>query len=271
MKKLALFSCLLITIFITNALNAAILIQTRDAQHELSTIYIEGSKARIEMPNNEGYIVMDVATKTMNAVIHKQRTIMDMSEFLVANNNQSAPKKYVDTYTKSMGLGPTVVGYETEQYALYANDNYCSSLFVSVEAMRDMGVKKFAEAFANMERNMDAKISAMTGMNMDAFSDPCDEAERKASLRLREIGFPLKSIDQNKRLVSIVTKINKKARLPKNAFMVPADYTVTDTSKMMNDAMQKMQKMQPQMKEMMNNMTPEMQRMMQQQMQQYQR
>jgi len=268
MKKLALFSTLLITSFLVNSLNAAVLIQTRDSQNELSTIYIEGTKARIEMPNNEGYIVMDVASRTMNAVIHKQRTVMDMSEFLLENNNQSAPKKYVDTYTKTMGLGPTIVGYETEQYALYANDKYCSSLFVSVEAMRDMGVKKFAHAFSNMERNMDAKISAMTGMNMNAFTDPCDEAERKASLRLREIGFPLKSIDQNKRLVSVVTRINKKARLPKNAFMVPADYTVTNTSKMMNDAMQKMQ---PQMKEMMNNMTPEMQRMMQQQMQQYQR
>jgi len=270
MKKLALFSTLLISSFITNSLFAAVLIQTKDAQHQLSTIYIDGNKARIDMPNNEGYIVMDVAKRTMNAVIHKQRTIMDMSEFLQENNTQSAPKKYVDTYTKTMGLGPKIVGYETEEYALYANDKYCSSLFVSVEAMRDMGVKKFAHAFSNMERNMSAKVSAMTGMSMDAYIEPCDEAERKASLRLREIGFPLKSTDRSKRLVSIVTKINKKARLPKDAFMVPADYTVTNTSKMMNDAMQKMQKMQPQMKEMMNNMTPEMQRMMQQQMQQYQ-
>ncbi|MCW8935397.1 MAG: DUF4412 domain-containing protein [Gammaproteobacteria bacterium] len=268
MKKLALFSSLLIANFITNSLNAAVLIQTRDADNELSSIYISDSKARIEMPDNEGYIVMDVAKNTMNAVIHKQRTILDMSEFLLQNDNPSAPKKYVDTYTKSMGLGPTIVGYETEEYALYANDNYCSSLYVSVEAMRDMGIKKFVNAFANMERNMEAKISAMTGMSTDAFTDPCDEAERKASLRLREIGFPLKSIDKNKRLESVVTKINKKARLPKNAFMVPADYTVTDPSKIMNEAMQKMQ---PQMKEMMNNMTPEMQKMMQQQMQQFQR
>lgn len=268
MKKLALFSCLLISSFIAHSLNAAVLIKTKDSQHKLSTIYIDGDKARIEMPNNEGYIVMDLATNTMNAVIHKQRTILNMSEFLQDSNKQSAPKKYVDTYTKTMGLGPTIVGYETEEHALYANDKYCSSLFVSVEAMRDMGVKRFAHAFSRLEKNMDAKISAMTGMNSDAFTDPCDEAERKASLRLREIGFPLKSTDQSKRLISVVTKIDKKARLPKNAFMVPADYTVTDTSKMMNDAMQKMQ---PQMKEMMNNMTPEMQRMMQQQMQQYQR
>lgn len=270
MKKLALLSCLLISSLFANSLNAAVLIKTKDSQHKFSTIYIDGDKARIEMPNNEGYIVMNLTTNTMNAVIHKQRAILDMSEFLQDSKHQAAPKKHVDTYTKTMGLGPTIVGYETEEHALYANDKYCSSLFVSVDAMRDMGVKRFAHAFSRLEKNMDSKISAMTGISTDAFTEPCDEAERKASLRLAEIGFPLKSIDQSKRLVSVVTKIDKKARLPKNAFILPADYTVTDPSKMMNDAMQKMQKMQPQMKEMMKNMTPEMQRMMQQQMQQYQ-
>ena len=267
MKRLALLSTLLSTCLITHSLNAALLIQSRDAQNHLSTIYIEADKARIEMPNNEGYVVMDVAKKTMKAVIHKQRMVMDMSEFLQDSNRQPAAKKYVDTYTKSMGLGPKIVGYETEEVALYANDKYCSSLFVSVEAMRDMGVKKFSHALVNMERNMDAKFSAMTGMNMSALIDPCEEAERKASIQLRDRGFPLKSIDSNKRLESIVVKINKKARLPVNAFKIPADYTSTNPSKMMND---KMKKMQPQMKEMMNNMTPEMQKMIQQKMQQFQ-
>ncbi len=271
MKKLILLSSFLITTIISNTINAAVLIQTRDNQHQLSTIYIEGNKARIEMPGNEGYVVIDIASKTMNVVMHKERMIMDMSDFLKNNNSSTAPKKHVDTYTKTMGLGPTIAGYETEEYGLYANDNYCGSLYVSVEAMRDMGVKKFAQTFANMERNMEEKVSSMTGMNTGAFIDPCGEAERKASLKLRDIGFPLKSIDEHKRLDSIVTKVNKKARLPANAFSLPADYKVTNTAKMMNDAMQKMQKMQPQMQDMMKNMTPEMRQMMQQQMQQYSR
>ncbi|RDH83959.1 MAG: hypothetical protein DIZ80_07440 [endosymbiont of Galathealinum brachiosum] len=264
MKKLSLLSALLISVFINNTIQAAVAIQTRDSQHQVSTIYIDGNKARIEMPQNEGYVVMDLASKTMNVVIHRHRTVMDMSEFLLDNGRNSAPTKYVDTYTKTMGLGPTIAGYETEEYALYANDNYCGSLYVSVEAMRDMGVKKFAYAFANMEKNMDAKLAGMTGMGIDAFTEPCDEADRKMSLRLREIGFPLKSIDQNKRLESVVTRINKKARLPVNAFKIPADYKLTNTSEMINDAMKQMQKMQPQMQEMMKNMTPEQRQMMQQ-------
>ena len=264
MKKLTLLSALLISAFINNTVQAAVEIQTRDAEHQVSTIYIEGNKARIEMPKNEGYVVIDLASKTMNVVIHQQQTVMDMSEFLQDNGGNAAPTKYIDTYTKTMGLGPTIAGYETEEHALYANDNYCGSLYVSVQAMRDMGVKKFAYAFANMEKNMEAKFSGMTGMAIDTFTEPCDEADRKMSLRLREIGFPLKSIGQNKRLESVVTKINKKARLPVNAFKIPANYKLTNTTEMINDAMKQMQKMQPQMQEMMKKMTPEQRQMIQQ-------
>lgn len=262
MKKTILLFTLLVTSFITNALNAAVLIQSRDGNNQTTSIFIEDNKARIEMPNREGYVVMDVANKTMKAVIHRHRSIMDMSDFL-KNNTNSSPTRYIDTYTKTMGLGPTIVGYETEQYGLYANDNYCGSLYVSVEAMRDMGVKKFARLFIDMQKNMQAKISQLTG-GMDVMTeDPCTVAKAKASLKLRDLGFPLKSIDQNKRLESVIINVNKKARLPANAFLIPADYNVTNPSKIMNDAM-------PQMQHMMKNMTPEMREMMRQQMRQMQ-
>jgi len=266
MKKLALLSSLLILTFLANAINAAVLIKMRDARHKTTSIYIKDNKAHFEMPDNAGYIVMDVANRTIKAVIHQQRMIMDMSEFLNANGSPP-PGKYIDTYTKTMGLGPTIVGYETEEYGLYANDKYCGSMYVSVNAMRDLGVTKFARAFLDLERNMDAKISAMTGMRPDQFLDPCEESRRKAGLKLREMGFPLKNTNKNKQLESIVTLVNKKARLPANAFVIPADYTVTNPSKMMNDTMKQMNINPSQMQQMMKSMTPEMRRMIQQQMQ----
>jgi hypothetical protein len=212
---------------------------------------------------------MDVANRTMKAVIHSQRMVMDMSEFLSASGSTAPPGKYIDTYTKTMGLGPRIVGYETEEYGLYANDKYCGSMFVSVNAMRDIGLTKFVRAFADLDRNMDAKMSAMTGMSSNHFLDPCEESKRKAGLKLREIGFPLKNTNQRKQLESIVTLVDKKARLPANAFEIPAGYKVTDPSKMMNDAMQKMNINPSQMQQMMKSMTPEMRRMIQQQMQQH--
>ncbi len=271
MTKFARLTSLFISALITGNLNAAVLIQTQNAHREITSIYIEGNKARIEMPRHKGYVVMDVAQKIMNVVIHEQHAIYDMSEYLQNNQAHAAPARYVDTYTKTMGLGPNIAGYETEEYALYANDSYCGSLYVSVNAIRDMGIDKFVDVFANMERNLKAKMAAITGMNMDMTLQPCEEAERKAILRVRNMGFPLKSIDQNKRLDSVVIKINKNARLPQNAFGIPANYKMTNPTQMMNSQMKQMQKMQPQMQEMMKNMTPEMRHMLQQQMQQHPR
>lgn len=269
MKKLTLISTLLITSVITSLSNAAVLIQTRDAQHQITTIYIEGNRARIDMPHNEGYVVIDIAQRIMNIISHHNQTIIDMSEFLHNTAASTAPTKYIDTYTKTMGLGPTIIGYETEEYALYANNNYCGSLYVSVNAIRDMGVNKFIDAFTNMKRNMAAKMAALTGANLDQHIDPCVEAERKATQRARNMGFPLKRTDRNKRLDSEVIKINKNAHLPTNAFSIPSHYKMATPSSMMNSGMKDMHRAQPHMQETMKHMTPEMRHMIQQQMQQY--
>jgi len=254
MKNLLLSSTLIITSLITYTLNAAVFIEVSDSKSQKTKIYIEGKKARIEIPENEGYVVVDTENQTMKAVMHNQRTIWDMSDFLKNSQTQSAPKKHVDTYMKTLGLGPTIVGYATEEYALYANDKYCGSIYVSVNAMRDMGVKKFAYTLANMERNIQEKFSSMTGVNIDNFLAPCDEATRKASLKLRDIGFLLKSSDKNKQMQTIVTRVNKKASLPINAFSLPSDYKVTNPSKLINEALK--------------HLTPDMRRMIEQQMRQ---
>jgi len=249
MNKLTSFSTLIFSFFISSfiisgffisgTLQAAVFMQTKNAYRDITNIYIERNKARIELPRHNGYIVMDLDNNSMKAVIHTYKLILDMSEFL-RPNHQTTPTKYVDTYTKTMGLGPMVIGYETEEYALYANDNYCGSLYVSVNAMRDMGVTKFARAIIQMEANMQQKLYALTGTTSDAIMTPCEVSERKASLKLRQIGFPLKSINQNKKLQSIVTQVNKKAQLPANAFTIPQNYAVTTPTKMVKDALLKM-------------------------------
>jgi len=237
--KITILISFTISFFILNAANAAVFIQTQNTHRNTTDIYIDGNKAHIVLPKREGYIIMDLDNRTMKAVLHASRTVIDMSEFLQQNTYKPAAK-YVDTYTKTMGLGPTIVGYETEEYALYANDQYCSSLYVSVEAMRDMGVTKFARAFIEMEKNMRAKLHVLSGQTTDTILTPCEESERKANLKLRELGFPLKSINKNKHLNSVVTRVNKKAQLPANAFSIPANYKLIDSTKIISDSMQQM-------------------------------
>ncbi|MCW9014958.1 MAG: DUF4412 domain-containing protein [Gammaproteobacteria bacterium] len=251
---------------------AAAMIESRDGRGETTRIYVQGDKARIEMPRQEGFMVMDVKNKTMKVVMHKERTVLDMSDLLKDDGGATTQDqgRYVDAYTKSKGLGPRLAGYETEEYEIYADNNYCGSVFVSVRALNDIGLRKFAAAFQNMADQVQKKITGMTGMQVEQYMDPCNQAEQKLSDQLQDIGFPLKSVDARKRLESVVTRIDRNARLPANAFVIPANYQHTNPTKMMHDATQQMKQMQPQMQEMMKNMPPEMRDMMRQQMQQYQ-
>jgi hypothetical protein len=252
---------------------AAAMIESRDGDGDITRIYIKGDKARIEMPRQEGFMVMDVRNKTMKVVMHKDRMVMDMSDLFKSSkgNSQQSSQPYVDSYIKTKGLGPTIAGFETEEYEVFGDGKYCGSAFVSVRALNDVGLRKFAKAFDEMTDQIERNMSGMFGGQIDQYMDPCDQADKKLTNQLESIGFPLKSIDKNRRLESVVTKISRNARLPANAFVIPKNYKQTNPSKMMNDAAQKMKQMQPQMQNMMKNMPPEMRDMIKQQMQQYQR
>lgn len=269
MKQLIHASLALLTLLPAIA-QAAVMIESNDPQEGVSQIFIEGNKARINMPSSEdGYVVMDVANKTMKVVNHSERMVMDMSEFM-RETGSKGNQKYVDAYTKSKGLGPTIAGYETEEYEIYAGGQYCGSVDVSVKAIRDLGLKKFARALMTMESEMNKQMSAMTGMNMSQVMDKCDQANLKTADKLQSIGFPLRSLNKKRQVESTVTRINKHAKLPPNAFSIPAGYRVTSMSEMMKGVQQQMKQMQPQMQQMMQGMPPEMQEELRKRMQQFQ-
>ena len=272
MLKTKFIFTLYILIFPTVSMAAA-MIESSTGKGDISRIYIEGDKARIEMPHQEGYMVMDVKNKTMKVVMHDQRSVMDMSDLFKGNgeNSQQSSQANTDSYIKTKGLGPKIAGFETEEYEFFGNGKYCGSVFVSVRALNDFGLNKFAKAFEKMASQAQENMTGMFGNQMDQFMDPCEQANKKLADQVENIGFPLKSIDKNRRIESVVTKIKRNVQLPANAFAIPKDYQVTSPSKMMNDAAQQMKRMQPQMQNMMKNMPPEMREMMRKQMQQYQR
>ena len=269
MKSYKLFSLFLFSLSITQTVSAAVLIQSQDAQKQITNIYIEHYRARISMPKNEGFIVMDMKKKSMKAVMHEQKMVMDMSEFIQDTNSKTKADSRVKSQIKKIGSGPKIAGYKTQGYVIYGNNKNCGTFYVSANAMSDLGIEKFAVALSNLDKNMQEKMSTITGMPTAHVLSTCDEAERQVSIKFKQIGFPLKTLNKNKQLESIVIKLDKNARLPKNAFTIPANYKVTSPAKMMNEAMQKMKKMQPKMQEMMKNMAPEIREMMKQQMKQY--
>lgn len=240
------------------------IIESRDGDGTTSRIYVQGNKARIDTDGG-GYVVIDTSKQTMKVVVHEQQAIMDMSDFFKKGSSSATSNtRHVESYLKSKGLGPRIVGYETEEQEIYANGNYCGSVYVSVNALNDTGLRKFARAFEAMASQIEQNMSGMMGANMNQFIEDCELAEKNTSRQLMDLGFPLKSVDKRKRLENIVTRIDRNARIPANTFDIPQHYKVTNPHKMIQETMQQMQ---PQMQQMMQNMTPEMQEMMRQQMQ----
>jgi len=82
---------------------AASMIESRDAEGNLTQIYLQGDKARIEMPNNQGFAIMDVRNKTMQVVMHQQRMVMDMSDYMKGQAKGSSP---TDGHTLTAILNP---------------------------------------------------------------------------------------------------------------------------------------------------------------------
>jgi len=248
---------------------AASMIQSR-SNNELSTIYIDGNKARIETSGNDGFLVMDVANKSLKMVIHEFQAILDMSDIFSRSPAPvtTAEGDFIDTYAEPKGLGPKISGYETEEYEIFANDKYCGSAFVSVRAIQETGMRKFTGVLQNLESHIQQKMSRFSAPSQQSL---CDSANNKLTDKIQDIGFPLKSIDQYKQLTHEITSINTRATLPANAFVIPAHYKLTTPSEMMKNATKQIKNAAPFMLEMMKSISPEDREMMLRKLQQLQR
>jgi len=232
--------------FVLPAVQAATLVEIKSGG-ELTKIYQDGPMSRLEMPGKRGYMVIDSAQRTMHMVIPAQRMVMDMSDTL-KNAPGSDTDSGVKTDIRKQGIGPRIAGYKTTRYSYSASGKSCGALFTSQDAMKDTGM---SEVFEMMER-----MSAQADALMSAFNqsvDPCQRSSSKLTRRLKDIGVPLRVLDAKGTVLSEVMSIDRKARLPANAFAIPPDYKVQNTHKMMQDARKQMQNM-PDMQKMMEQM-----------------
>ena len=249
------------------------MIETRDGRGHITQIYLQGNKARIEIPNNQGYAVMDLDRNTMHVVIHKDRIVIDMSRYMKDQSNSVSAQtgKYIDNYLKTKGLGPIIAGYETEEQEIYSDGQYCGSVFVSLRAMNELDLRRFTRALDSVSEQIQKNITGMTGMQINNQMDNCSQAEESLLESLLNIGFPLKSIDKHRRLESVITRLVRNSQLPANAFVIPKHYTQTNPDKMMQDAFQNSAPSSaPNMQEMMKRLSPEDQEMIRRKMSQMQ-
>lgn len=258
MKNTYLVAALLLVVSPLSAM-AATMLESKEADGMVTRIYIDGSKARFESPDNQGYIVFDTEKKTMHFVVTPQRLVVDMSASLKAGHDQNNSLPALKF--KSKGQGPKVIGYTTTAYDEFVDGQYCGSVFASPQAAKESGINKFIKDFSVMMAEMNNMFGGMMEQHMDA----CDKAALGFSDKMIEIGLPLKSFDRNHAQESEIIKLDKKARLPSDAFSIPSDYKRITPQQF---AQEMMRQMPQDMEGMMQNMSPEALEQMQQQMMQ---
>ena len=198
---------------------ASTMVET-ESKEGISRIYTEDHKCRVEMPNDQGYMVVDAKENTVFLVMPAKEMTIDMSE----SPNKSEPGtsgQSVKTDFKQTEAGPKIAGYKTIKFDFATNGNHCGSIFVSKKALDDSGMLDIMGIFSKIT----TELADAFPQNPDARSDPCKAAKASLPGKIAEIGLPLKTLYADGTL-SQVTKIEKDAELPPNPFTVPANYRV---------------------------------------------
>lgn len=231
---------------------AATLVEMKDPGGT-TRIWSEGQQTRMDMSADRGFMLVNSKERTLYVVIPQRKAIMDISSTLrQAPETSGTPPTY-----KKEGKGPDIAGYPTERYRFSANGADCGSVLASSKAREAADLD---ELFRTMDR-MAAHAQSMAAPFTQQ-KDPCIQAEMQISGTIEKIGIPLQVSDANGKVASEVTKIDPDAKLPANAFVLPADYEMQNMAMIMEQAKK--------MQQMMQQMSPETRQRMQQMMQQYQ-
>lgn len=235
---------LLIPVF---SINAATMVEI-DSEDGNSRIYTEGHKGRMEMSGGEGFMLMDTKENTLFAVMPERQMVIDMSDEL-KNSDSKTSDQTNKTEFKEVGTGPKIAGYKTTKFDYATNGNHCGTIFVSKEALDDLGLNDMLSVL----KKMAARANSFA-QNVTANSDPCEAADTLLTAKIAEIGMPLRALDANGELESLVTEIDKHAKLPPNAFKIPENYEIMKTGQMMQAAQDGMQENAPQLNNVLDQM-----------------
>ncbi|NOY66401.1 MAG: hypothetical protein GXP13_03205 [Gammaproteobacteria bacterium] len=188
---------------------SATLIEHEDPENS-SRIWIDGSNIRIEMDRNGQYMLVDAKRNTVFIVEPAKRELIDMSEMVQQSKNTHGLKVKVDY----VGKGPVIAGYSTKKYKLSVNGKQCELSLVSRQALKDTRIGGLMEKMDSMKFNPMA----------DQYLSDCERADGLFSVKMKNLGMPLATIDQGGVLRDKVKRITKNATLPEGGFKIPSGF-----------------------------------------------
>ncbi|MCP4406495.1 MAG: DUF4412 domain-containing protein [Gammaproteobacteria bacterium] len=224
MNKTSYLAIAMMSLALASTASAATLIESRADQNTMK-MWIEGTKSRMDMPEQDGYVLTDAEQRKMYIISDKERTVMDMSSNFKSQFDKSKSED-LDIKLVKKRAGPTIAGYQTTHYTLSANGKHCADQYVSLKVLRDPNLKEYARHSAGMSNNSPIR----------ALMDACTLASISATERFQKIGFPLRTVDADGDRHE-VTRIQKNVSPGPNAFEVPKDYQIVDMGQIMQQAL----------------------------------
>lgn len=210
MKTLIIKLIFPVILLLSDTLYAATLIETED-DGNLQKMWVDGNKVRAEMDATGQYMLVDSKRKTAYIVIPLQRELIDISGFVAQSKNTG---RGLDIKIDYVGKGPVVAGYNTKKYTLGVNGQTCEQALVSRKAMKDARLENMMESLGTIDFNP---------MGAQFLSD-CDRATGLFAKRMKKLGMPLGTIEQDGQLRGKVKRIIRNATIPPGGFALPTGY-----------------------------------------------
>ncbi len=216
---------------------AATLIEGKDEGGESHRIMIDGDWARMEYGDGEPaeYLLLNLANNQAYAVDREQKQVVDLSDapdHPAPTETPHHPAKPAVTFMKK-GTGPAVAGYPTEHYLLSAAGAPCGEHLVAPQTLTSDDVRRFIQAMLLFSQGQAAGDD-------DPVREPCAAAEDVADTEYTRLGLPMRVIDNEGQVVHEITAIRTVEGFPAGSFAIPADYTVTNPRKIMEQMMRDM-------------------------------
>ncbi len=219
----------LLTLFSINVYCGTI-IDFRDPSGKDGQFLSDGKMGRLNTKDGTTFVIVDYAKQSMKVVSAQHRQVLDMTDAIASKGPaQPAADKPALSF-ETDGDGPVVAGYNTTQFKLLVNGQFCGTIFGSKQAMDDSGLDQMFTLLRKVaEQSAGAIAAAQSGAN------PCIRGKTDIFGQLSSIGAPLRTIDENGRIESEVTGIRKDVILPSDTFVIPSEYTVVSAAEQMKN------------------------------------
>ncbi|MCI0654496.1 MAG: hypothetical protein L0Y39_08475 [Methylococcaceae bacterium] len=204
------------------------IVDIRDKNGRDSQFLSDDQMARLNTTDRKTYILMDYAKQSVKVVRSDRLEVLDLSGKIPSFGfDGSAPDKTA-LRIEAEGDGPEVAGYETQQYKLSRNGEYCGTVFASKQALEDTGT---GQTFRTLQKMADKLANGLASLLFAM--NPCQRAMTNTLDQVISIGAPLRSLDQKGKVDVEITQIQTGVGLPSDTFVIPNNYKIVTAEQQM--------------------------------------